>query len=115
MTYVERILERLGREAVRAGDPVVGRRSDRRRRHGPNSCRPSDTFDAVVLATHADDALGLLRDADIRERAALGGFNYSTNRVVLHTEPPSCPVGRPHGHPGTSTRRTIDDPATSSR
>jgi predicted NAD/FAD-binding protein len=94
MTYVNRILERLGRDAVRAGDPVVAvdRSADEvmvRTRAGT-----SDAFDAVVLATHADDALGLLRDADRRERTALGGFDYSANRVVLHTDPAVMP-GRP--------------------
>jgi predicted NAD/FAD-binding protein len=91
MTYVERILDRLGPAAVRPGDAVV----DVAR--GPagvtirTAAGTSDTFDAVVLATHADDALRMLHDADERERAALGAFDYSTNRVVLHTDPRVLP------------------------
>jgi predicted NAD/FAD-binding protein len=53
--------------------------------------------DAVVIATHADDALALLTDASPDERAALAAFRYSENRAVLHddvTQLPARPAAR---------------------
>ncbi len=86
MVYVNRIVDRIGRAAVRAGDPVV----DVARVGASVTVRTAggsrDTFDAVILATHADDALAMLRDADPRERRALAGFEYTANRVVMHTD-----------------------------
>ena len=43
-------------------------------------------FDRVVIATHADTALGLLADPTPLERSVLGAFTYSVNDTVLHTD-----------------------------
>ncbi len=45
-----------------------------------------ETFDAVVLAVHADQALALLRDASADERSILAPFSYSENQVYLHAD-----------------------------
>lgn len=52
------------------------------------------TFDHVVLATHADQALALLDDPDDDEGALLGCFQYSANRAVLHSDPSLMPRRR---------------------
>ena len=93
-TYVERILERLGPASVRAGDAVVDVTRTPTTAVVRTANGGADSFDAVVLATHADDALALLHDADGRERDALGAFEYSSNRVVLHTDPTVMPRRR---------------------
>ena len=50
-----------------------------------------ETYDHVVLASHADESLKLLSDADDEERATLRAFGYQRNRAVLHKDPQFMP------------------------
>ena len=45
-----------------------------------------ERFDAVVCATHADQTLEMLADADETERQVLAAFPYQRNDAVLHTD-----------------------------
>ncbi len=46
----------------------------------------AERFDKLVLATHSDQALVMLRNPDADERSALGAIRYQPNRAVLHTD-----------------------------
>jgi predicted NAD/FAD-binding protein len=93
-SYTTAIVDRLPAGSVRTGAPVV----EVRRWPGGVTIRTGngslDRYDAVVMATHADTAARLLRDADDEERSALEGFEYSTNKVVLHTDSRVLPRNR---------------------
>ena len=54
----------------------------------------TDSFSDVVIATHADQALRLLGDADEAERGLLGAFRYTHNRAVLHSDETLMPKRR---------------------
>ncbi len=47
-----------------------------------------------MVATHADEALALLEDPSAEERRALGGFAYTVNDTVLHTDSSLLPRAR---------------------
>lgn len=51
-------------------------------------------YDAVVIATHADEALALLDDATPQEKDALGPWSYSSNATYLHTDTSLLPRSR---------------------
>lgn len=85
-TYVDAIVERLGRRRVRTSTPVEAiERYVESVELIPRGGAP-ESFDHVVIATHADQALRMLRDPRERERELLGAFPYQRNDVVLHTD-----------------------------
>ena len=57
------------------------------------TARPT-RYDHVVIASHSDQALAMLSDADDRERAILGAIGYSPNTVYLHRDPALMPKRR---------------------
>ncbi|MEV4614916.1 FAD-dependent oxidoreductase [Kitasatospora sp. NPDC049258] len=87
--YVDRIAERL--TAVHRGAPVraVTRHPDGVELVTEDGRRTG--ADAVVVATHPDQALTLLADPTGAERELLGAFRYSRNPTVLHRDPSRLP------------------------
>ncbi len=83
-SYVRKVTDAVG--DVRSSTPIraVSRK--------PDGVELLDAYgavhraDAVVIATHADDALALLTDATDDERRVLGAFEYSRNEAVLHRD-----------------------------
>lgn len=43
-------------------------------------------FDQVVMASHADESLRMIKDADPAEQRVLGAFKYQRNLAVLHQD-----------------------------
>ena len=54
----------------------------------------SEIYDHVVIASHSDQALAMLSDADDRERVVLGAIGYSPNTIYLHRDPRLMPKRR---------------------
>ena len=53
-----------------------------------------EKFDYVIIATHANSALEILKDATAEERANLADFGYSSNKTTLHKDSSLLPTPR---------------------
>ena len=51
-------------------------------------------FDRVIFASHPDQSLKLLEDADETEKALLGAFQYNQNLAIIHTDPSPMPKAK---------------------
>ena len=82
--YVERAAKRL--HDIRLCTPVraVRRQPDKVEVH--DAAGEAHQFDAVVIATHPDQALRLLDPPTRAEREVLGAFGYTRNPALLHTD-----------------------------
>ena len=87
--YVEKILAEV--HDKRLNTPV---RLIERDAHGVRIITDghAERFDQVVIATHTDQALSLLREASGEERSLLGAIRYQDNRAVLHTDASVLPA-----------------------
>ena len=85
--YVEKII--AGIADKRLETPVLAIERDAAgvrvtSRHGGQ--QQTEGFDKLVLATHSDQALALLRRPSWTEDSVLGAIRYQSNRAVLHTD-----------------------------
>ena len=89
-TYVELLAARLTDVRRSAGVTDITRRPDSVEiTYGADS--RAARFDRVVIATHADQALGLLTDPTDQEVQTLKAFGYSSNETLLHTDSSMLP------------------------
>jgi predicted NAD/FAD-binding protein len=83
-TYVDRLASKLPDVRRSASVTDVTRRPDAVEIKDVTGAVTS--FDRVVIATHADQALSLLTDPSDQEVQTLKAFGYSSNETVLHTD-----------------------------
>jgi predicted NAD/FAD-binding protein len=105
-SYVDRIGARL--DDVRLGTPV---RSVLETAHGVEvvaATGHAETFDAVVIATHPDQALAMLADPTPTQSEVLAALPYSANPALLHTDMSLLPQAR-KARASWNFRRVADD------
>lgn len=90
--YVDRLMALFG-DRVRTNAPVksIERNDDQvivTANAGP------EAFDQVIVATHSDQALHLLKQPTALEAEILGALPYRSNEVVLHTDASLLPSNR---------------------
>ena len=88
-TYIDKVSQAIG--DVRASTAIT---SITRKPDGIeliDSAGKLHQVDAIVIATHADDALALLTDPTDDERRVLGAFEYSHNETLLHRDDSQLP------------------------
>jgi predicted NAD/FAD-binding protein len=82
--YVERAAKRL--DEIRLSTPVRAVRRYPAHAEVRDADGQAHRFDAVVIATHPDQALRLLDPPTDAERDVLGAFTYTQNAALLHTD-----------------------------
>lgn len=89
-----RAFERRFRGSIRLASPVAHVRRENGRVVVRPGNGPDEVFDAVVIASHADEALAMLADPSDDERRLLGPWRYQENLTLLHTDPRVMPRAR---------------------
>jgi predicted NAD/FAD-binding protein len=92
--YVQRVRQQLGDGAIRTNAKIVRVRRATNRVYLEDRDGTIHQFSHVVLATHADQALEILDDADAREHELLSPFRYEQNLAILHTDESLLPRRR---------------------
>ena len=107
ISYVRRIVESI-RGRVLLSEPALGIRDEGDRVTVTSATGPR-SYDYVVLATHADEALELLERPTGAQRQVLQTVRYSATRAVLHTDPAVLPADRGRWQSWNYGKKTADE------
>lgn len=91
--YLAALLHPLG-NSVRTNSPVTKVRRTDQGVELEISAVQSERFDAVVLATHAPQSLGMLEAPSAAEQDILSCFRYQSNDAVVHLDTTLLPTRR---------------------
>ena len=84
-SYVEKITAPL-RDKIKLRRGTASVRREGGRVKVTDAAGQTETYDQVIFASHADETLKMLSDADDLERRLLGEFKYQPNSALLHTD-----------------------------
>jgi uncharacterized protein len=93
INYVRRLIASLA-DKIKYSTAVVSVRRSDQAVTVIDSKGGAETFDHVVLATHADQALTVLADPSPFEKTLLGVFRYNRSLAVLHSDESFMPKRR---------------------
>jgi uncharacterized protein len=91
--YVEKLTADF-KDRIHIGDPVIRVNRDAFGVSITTKNGKISRFDHVIIATHPDQALAMLTDADETETAVLSSIEYRPNKVYLHRDPALMPKRR---------------------
>lgn len=83
-TYVSKMLELMGNQITICSGASQVYRSESE--VIVDTVDATQTFDKVIFACHADQALDLLQEPSSLEQTLLGSFDYEKNHTYLHTD-----------------------------
>ncbi|MFJ6793766.1 NAD(P)/FAD-dependent oxidoreductase [Streptomyces sp. NPDC091268] len=98
-------------QRIRTSSPVRAVRRTHQGAQVTTGDGATEAYDAVVIATHPDQALRMLADPTEEEQRLLGAFTYSRNPTVLHTDTRVLPRS-PRARASWNYRMTGCDPST---
>jgi predicted NAD/FAD-binding protein len=85
-SYVKKIADVVGAERIRLGAGAVSIRRVIKNVNVTLADGSEGTFDKVIVACHADQAMNLLADPTQQEINLLSPFKYQPNDTVVHTD-----------------------------
>jgi predicted NAD/FAD-binding protein len=91
--YVQKVCQEFN-DKISLNDEVISIYQNSTKKWIVESKKGQEIFDAVVIASHADDALKFLKHPTDLQNEILGSFSYQKNLAVLHKDQNVMPINK---------------------